>query len=752
MNVLFLTLLDFDSLQEHNIYTDLLREFVKNGHKVCAISPVEKRKGIKTHIIKEKDARILKLQIGNTQKTNVIEKGISTVMIEPKFKWAISHYFSKIKFDLVLYTTPPITLVSAVEYVKKRDNAKTYLLLKDIFPQNAVDMGMMSTTGLKGFLYKHFRKQEKKLYAISDRIGCMSQANVDYVVKHNPEVDPKKVEVCPNSIEVIDKSIDENTRKAIREKYGIPLDKKVFVYGGNLGKPQGIPFLIKCLHKCKDLDDVFFLIVGDGTEYGRLENYVNKYHQKNLRLMKRLPKEDYDTLIAACDVGMIFLDHRFTIPNFPSRLLSYMQAKLPVLAVTDPNTDIGKVIVDGGFGWWCESNDITGFYNLVRRAINTDLSVFKENSYTYLCRNYLASNAADIVLKSVGNKTRCVGIIAANNIRYSPYVFFYTHILDEMKVRYELIYPERSAVKDNWDGVYHKLKWNNKLPGLINYAVYSMRVKKIINRQRYDTLVVLTSPNAVYLALYLNRKYKNKCIIDIRDYTYEYNKAYALLQKISFNATKYKVISSRKFQAFLPKSKYLVAHNVSVDGVRPQHFVKADKMIIIGYIGSIGYKNNVKKLIDLVEKDDRFCFYIYGKGPDSDEIKEKIYHINSDRIKCFGLYQPSEKASIIESVDILFNAYGNDSLLLTTALSNKLYEGMYYRKAILNSPGTYMEKLSSICGYSLDLNNEHSLDDLYNWYMSLDPATLEKYQDDMLESVYTENNNTISSIQSLFTE
>lgn len=399
MKVLFLTLLDFDSLLEHNIYTDLLREFVKNGHKVCVISPVEKRKGIKTHIIKEKNVRILKLQIGNTQKTNIIEKGISTVMIEPKFKWAISHYFSKIKFDLVLYTTPPITLVSAVEYVKKRDNAKTYLLLKDIFPQNAVDIGMMSKTGIKGLLYKHFRMQEKKLYAISDRIGCMSQANVDYVVKHNPEVDPNKVEVCPNSIEVIDKSVDEETRNAIREKYGIPLDKKVFVYGGNLGKPQGIPFLIKCLHKCKDIEDVYFLIVGDGTEYGLLENYVNKYNQKNLKLMKRLPKEDYDTMVAACDVGMIFLDYRFTIPNFPSRLLGYMQAKLPVLAVTDPNTDIGEVIIDGGFGWWNGSNDYLKIINSVRKIISFNLLSYKENSYSFLCDNYNVTEAYMAIMK-----------------------------------------------------------------------------------------------------------------------------------------------------------------------------------------------------------------------------------------------------------------------------------------------------------------------------------------------------------------
>ena len=75
--------------------------------------------------------------------------------------------------------------------------------------------------------------------------------------------------------------------------------------------------------------------------------------------MKRLPREDYDTLVGACDVRMLFLDHRFILPNYPSRIISYMQAKIPVLAVTDPNTDIGKDNVGGKFGWWCESNNQT---------------------------------------------------------------------------------------------------------------------------------------------------------------------------------------------------------------------------------------------------------------------------------------------------------------------------------------------------------------------------------------------------------
>lgn len=388
MNVLFLTLIGFESLQERNIYTDLLREFVKNGHNVYAISPIEKRKNIETHLVKEDKATILRLQIGNTQKTNIIEKGISTVLIEPTFKSAIKQYFSDIKFDLVIYSTPPITLVSAVEYVKKRDSARTYLLLKDIFPQNAVDIGLMSKSGVKGLLYKHFRKQENKLYRISDSIGCMSQANVDYVIKHNPEVDPSKVEVCPNSIDVIDKSVDEETRLQIRKKYGIPVDKTVFIYGGNLGKPQGIPFLIECLKMCRDVDDAYFLIVGDGTEYGLLENFVETESPSNVKLMKRMPKEDYDTMVAACDVGMIFLDYRFTIPNFPSRILSYMQARLPILTATDTATDIGHIASKSNIGWACYSNDPTAFYNIVKRATAIDKRVLGSNSWEYLVRNY----------------------------------------------------------------------------------------------------------------------------------------------------------------------------------------------------------------------------------------------------------------------------------------------------------------------------------------------------------------------------
>lgn len=401
MNVLFLTLLDFDSLDERNIYTDLLREFAKHGHNLFVISPVERRKNQATKLLKTDKAMILRLRIGNTQKTNIIEKGISTLSIEPLFIAGIKKYFFDVKFDLVIYSTPPITFCNAIEFVKKRDGAKTYLLLKDIFPQNAVDLGMMSKSGIKGLIYKVFRNKEKKLYRISDYIGCMSQANVDYVLKHNPEINPEKVEICPNSVEVVDMSVDEKTRDEIRRKYDIPLDKKVFVYGGNLGKPQGIDFMIECLKSQEKNDEVYFLIVGDGTEYGKIEAYVDNDRPTNVKLMKRLPKEDYDMMVAACDVGMIFLDHRFTIPNFPSRLLSYMQAKIPVLAVTDPNTDIGKVIVDGGFGWWCESDRVENFQNSINVIFTCDKNNVNVCEYDYLTKYYTSSYSYNKIIQRV---------------------------------------------------------------------------------------------------------------------------------------------------------------------------------------------------------------------------------------------------------------------------------------------------------------------------------------------------------------
>ena len=400
MNILFLTILDFNDIEENGIYTDLLREFAKNNHKLYIISPTEKRKKIPTKLIDDGDIKILKLQIGNIQKTNILEKGISLLTLETKFKSSINKFFNEVKFDLIIYSTPPITLQKIVEYVKKRDKAKTYLLLKDIFPQNAVDLGMLSKSGARKLIYNLFRKKEEKLYIISDYIGCMSNVNVEYIVKNNPYLSEKTIEVCPNSITPLEIYITEEEKNKIRDKYSIPKDKIVFIYGGNLGKPQGIDFLIDCIKKNEENSNAFILIVGSGTEYTKLESFVNQIKPNNTKLINQLPKNDYEILANSCDVGLIFLDKRFTIPNFPSRLLSYMQASMPVIAATDINTDIKETIETGKFGFWCKSDDVDNFNKFVNILCDKQIRLeMGSNSRKYLESNFTSKHSYEIIMK-----------------------------------------------------------------------------------------------------------------------------------------------------------------------------------------------------------------------------------------------------------------------------------------------------------------------------------------------------------------
>ncbi len=407
MNLIFLTMVRHDAISRRGIYTDLMRKFRSEGHEIYIVTPRERREGDPTSLIEKDGVHILGVRTLNLQKTNVIEKGVGQVLVESQYKAAIKKHLGDVKFDLILYSTPPITYPNVLAYLKKvNPQAKSYLLLKDIFPQNAVDLGMISKNGLKGLLYKFFRNKERKMYELSDYIGCMSPANVDFLLKHNPDIDAKCVEVAPNSIELRkddDVLNDPGQLKAekvyIRKKYDVPLDKPVFVYGGNLGKPQGIDFLIKCLDANKDRTDCYFVVVGSGTEYPRLEAWYNLNDNRNVKLMKGLMKEDYDLLVRSCDVGMIFLDHRFTIPNYPSRLLSYLENKMPVLCATDINTDIGKIAEENGYGYWCESVNPEDFTALVDRMLQSDIKTMGKKGYEFLKKNYLVEHTYHAIMR-----------------------------------------------------------------------------------------------------------------------------------------------------------------------------------------------------------------------------------------------------------------------------------------------------------------------------------------------------------------
>ena len=405
MQILFLTLMKIYSPSDEGIYMDLMKCFAEKGHKVSIISPLEKKDGGEEEVISAPNISLVRCRTGNLFGVGMLEKGISQMRLASQYLRAIDKYFSGTKFDLILYSTPPISLATVVEKIKRRTGAATYLLLKDIFPQNAVDIGI-----LKPFMAKAlFRSKEKRLYEISDYIGCMSPANVDYLLKHN-EIDSNKVEVCPNSIKVeadisgalsaesIDKS-RENDKEKLFAKYGIPVDKTIFLYGGNLGKPQDIPFIIECIKKTSKVEEAYFVVCGDGTEYGKLLAFVQEYKPKNLSLIKSLPKADYDRLARVSDVGMIFLDHRFSIPNFPSRLLSYLKERIPVLVCTDKNTDIGRIAEDNDFGLSSVSDNVEDFVLNVSKFTDKALRLrLGKNGYRYLLENYTVERSYEIIM------------------------------------------------------------------------------------------------------------------------------------------------------------------------------------------------------------------------------------------------------------------------------------------------------------------------------------------------------------------
>lgn len=403
MNILFLTMSSsFTNIEARGIYTDLMRKFRDEGHDVYIVHPNERRTGKPTEVKTEGRIHCIGVRTLNVTKTNVVEKGIGQLLLEGLFKRALKTHFGNIKFDIILYSTPPITFNNVIKYAKRASGGKamTYLLLKDIFPQNAVDMGMLSKTGVKGVLYNMFRRKEEELYRISDYIGCMSPANVRYVLKHNPNVSADNVEIAPNSVEL---SLDEPKRaeecSAILTKYGLPSDKPIFIYGGNLGIPQGIPFLIDCLEANADRKDCHFVVVGSGTYYQRLADWYNERKPKAVTVMKGLPKADYDKLVRACQVGLIFLDYRFTIPNYPSRLLSYLEYKMPVIACTDPNCDTGAIAEENGFGMYAPSNDVQAFTAAVDRMLTADIKAMGNNGYEFMKANYLVEHTYNAVMK-----------------------------------------------------------------------------------------------------------------------------------------------------------------------------------------------------------------------------------------------------------------------------------------------------------------------------------------------------------------
>lgn len=289
MNVLFLMISFPDINKDSNLYSDLAEEFRNNGHQVYVATLLEKKHNQKTYLEKVKNLNILRVRAGNWFNTNsLLVKGITTLTIANYFKKDIKKYFNKIKFDLVIYPTPPITFAPVVKYLKQRYKCKTYLILRDIFPQNVRDLGLLNNP----FLYNYFRLKEKKLYNISDYIGCMSKGNIKYVLDHN-DIDKNKLEILYNWGKVFYNS--EVIAVDYKKKYGLE-NKFVAVFGGNIGLPQELEFILELAKEYKNRSDIIFYIIGKGAQKEKIVNLINYHKLSNVIIKDYIPRNEYRNL------------------------------------------------------------------------------------------------------------------------------------------------------------------------------------------------------------------------------------------------------------------------------------------------------------------------------------------------------------------------------------------------------------------------------------------------------------------------
>ncbi|MGL5988356.1 glycosyltransferase family 4 protein [Cetobacterium sp.] len=367
MNILFLYLRHSENPTDSTLTKDISDEFYKNGHNVKVVTLLERKYNKETELKMENGYSVLRVKTGNYfDSVGRIEKGITALTMPYTLEVAIKKYFKNEKFDFIYTHTPFISNAKLVNNLKEYFNCKSCLHLWDIFPQNAKDIGMLNNK----FLLRIFENTEQKMYDAFDYIGCMSKGNLEYMKTRDSKFSSDKYFVLKNWAQIKDLPIFN--KKEIREKYGYLEDDFIAIFGGNMGKPQKLENILELAKKVLQNSNIKFLFIGKGTEKDFLQNKVESENITNVKFLDYIPREDYELITAACDLGVVSLDERFTVPNFPSKTTDYFKLKLSILASLDrcASKDYGDFLqnkVKGGL--FAEAGDTEKLYEQLLKLV-----------------------------------------------------------------------------------------------------------------------------------------------------------------------------------------------------------------------------------------------------------------------------------------------------------------------------------------------------------------------------------------------
>jgi glycosyltransferase involved in cell wall biosynthesis len=290
------------------------------------------------------------------------------------------------KWDGIVWYSPSIFHGPLVNWLKRSSGCKAYLIIRDIFPEWAVDMGLMKRWGLP---YRFFDAVARYQYSVADVIGVQTPGNLPYFARWS-QVGGRRVEVLQNWLDT-----PGQLPCSIRISSTPLAGRKVFVYAGNMGVAQGMDILLELAAKLQHREDVGFLFVGRGSDAKRLEKKATQLQLNNVAFFDEIHPDEIPDLYAQCAVGIVALDPRHKSHNIPGKFLTYMQSGLPVLANVNVGNDLAALIRAEQVGMVCESNEVEGLYQFaidLLDQINTDLEL-SLRCMSLFCRQFSVEHA-----------------------------------------------------------------------------------------------------------------------------------------------------------------------------------------------------------------------------------------------------------------------------------------------------------------------------------------------------------------------
>lgn len=347
-----------------------------------------------------------------------------------------------------------------------------------------------------------------------------------------------------------------------------------------------------------------------------------------------------------------------------------------------------------------------------------------------------------------------VAIILGSNIHWAPYYYRYEKVLKELGIKFDLIFWNREGINERTSATC--IPWNvpdisnNKDPmKIFKFIGFSRFVQNQIKENRYEKLIFLGTHGCAvsFCANYLAKHYKSKMWIDIRDDEYEWFPPFYWGEKKSIDASFATTISSYKYTTFLPKHDYLLMHNIDPNWdtyIKRYHKIPSD-VIRISFIGNVRYFKQNVAILDTLGNDQRFRLQYFGSG--SEKIQAYCTEKGITNTEFHGRFPQEDTLSFYCKTDIINNAYGNDTLNLRTALSNKLYYSLMFHLPILVSTETFMEEITKEYGFGYTFAETCEFaNDLYNWYQQIQKNAHACRFNNLWERIINDDTRTITTL------